>query len=320
MKPKDQIKNDFSDKFKALLGSIRNNEIDNCPPAELLYRFFNKELSGKEKKIFEDHLDLCPLCFSALEGLKTARETEKDETSIIENWSKIEKTLNEKFYSSLESIPMSEVETSKAPNRKKSFDVVRTKWSNFLDIFLTPKIMAYAGSVAILLVIVFYSIAYFNRSNYFYLAAIEPEKQTTLRAETTTSSTLTEGLKLFADGKYKIAIEKFDTFLINNPDSYTANFYLGLSFLNISKAGLPGLPYKFDRQKVNKGVKYLEVALSNAGENQFYQEDCYWFLGKAYLMIGEVDNAKIQFNKILNLGKINLMRKEEAREMVSVLK
>ena len=66
-------------------------------------------------------------------------------------------------------------------------------------------------------------------------------------------------------------------------------------------------------------IKYLEKAFLLSRENQFYQEDCYWFLGKAYLMIEDVDNAKIQFTNILNLDKINLMRKENAREMLSAL-
>ena len=128
-----------------------------------------------------------------------------------------------------------------------------------------------------------------------------------------------EKLQKLCHGKYKKAIEKFDIFLKDNPDNYTTNYYLGLSFLNIAKAGLPGLPFKFDRLKVNKGIKYLEKAFLLSRENQFYQEDCYWFLGKAYLMIEDVDNAKIQFTNILNLDKINLMRKENAREMLSAL-
>ena len=214
----------------------------------------------------------------------------------------------------------SDGKTAKVLRWKKYFKILMEKWFHLFDIFLAPRIIAYAGSVAILLVISLYSITYFSRSNYFYLTEIEPERQITLRTETTASSALTEGLELFADGKYKKAIEEFDTFLKNNPDNYSANYYLGLSFLNTSKEGLPGLPYKFDRQKVNKGIKYLKKALLLSRDNQFYQEDCYWFLGKAYLMIKKSDKAKIQFNKILNLDKINLMRKEDVREMLSVLK
>ncbi|MBC8182758.1 hypothetical protein H8E88_16780 [candidate division KSB1 bacterium] len=316
-KAKGQVKNDFSDKLKKQLKSIRNNEIDNCPQAEVLYRYFNKELPGKEKKIFEDHLDLCPLCFSTLDSLKTAGKKKMEKTSLNKNWSDIEKELDEKFYSSLDSISISEVETTKAPYWKKYFEILRGKLFNFSDIFLTPRIIAYAGSVAVLLIISLYSIAYFNRSDFYYLSEIKPEQQAVLRSGE--SKFLTNGLELFADGKYKQAIADFDSFVQKNQANYPANYYLGLCYLNISKTGLPGMPYKYDTSMVKNGIKYLEVALTNAGENQFYQEDCYWYLGKAYLMIGEVDKAKMQFNKILNLDKINLMRKEDAREMVSLL-
>jgi len=318
MKPKNQIKNNFSEKFKTQLKSIRNNEIDNCPQTEILYRYFNKELSGKEKIIFEDHLNFCPLCFSALESLKAIGDAKMQETPIIENWSAIEKRLDEKFYSSLDSISVSEVETAKVFYWKRYFEILRDKWSSFLDIFLAPRIIAYAGSVTILLVIGLYSIAYFNRSDFYYLSEIKPEQQVVLRSGANTF--LENGLELFADGKYKHAITEFDFFEQKNQTNYTVNYYLGLCYLNMSKTGLPGLPYKYDTSKVKIGIKYLEVALSIAGENQFYQEDCYWFLGKAYLMIEEVDKAKIQFNKILNLDKINLMRKKDAQKMLIKLK
>ena len=241
-----------------------------------------------------------------------------EKKSLIKNWNDIEKELDDKFYSALDSISISGVESTGIPQWKKYFKLIQKSWLRFLDSFLTPKVLALAGSLAILLVISIYSIAYINRSDLFYLAELETEKQVSLRTEAGTSS-LTEGLQSFDDGKYKTAIEKFQFYLQKNPENYSANFYIGLCFLNISKTGLPGLAYKYNESEVKKGITYLNSALSFVNENQYYQEDCYWYLGKAYLMIEDVHNAKLQFNKIINLGRINSLREEKAREMISVL-
>ena len=226
--------------------------------------------------------------------------------------------MDEKVYASLESISTTAPETATTPHWKKYFETLRESWIKFSNSFLAPKVLAYAGSVAILLVIGLYSITYFSRSDFYYLAEIKTEKQVSLRTETVSSS-LTESLTFFDDGNYKKAVEKFESLLEKSPGNYSANYYLGLCYLNISKTGLPGLAYKYDRYEVKDGIKYLEAALTSAGENQFYQEDCYWYLGKAYLMIEDVDKAKLKFRKILNLEKMNLLRKEEARVMLSVL-
>ena len=319
MKPKTYIDNEFSGNFKDHLKSLGNNKSDICPPAGHLFRYFNNELSGKQQRRINDHLNFCPLCNSALESLKTTHDTKIEEKQFLENWDDNKNQLDEKFYSSLDSISITASETTTVPYGEKYFKLLRENWHIFSESFLAPRVLAYAGSVAIFLLIGLYSIAYFNRSDFYYLAEIKTEKQISLRTETVASS-LTEGMNFFDKKNYKKATEKFKSFLKNNPDNYSVNFYMGLCYLGISKSGLPGLAYKYDRSEVKDGIKYLETALSFASENQFYQEDCYWYLGKAYLMIDDIEIAKMQFSKIEKLNKINLMRKNDAQKMLSKLK
>jgi tetratricopeptide (TPR) repeat protein len=317
MRPKTEKNKDFSDKFRQQLKNLRNREIDNCPQAESLSRYFNNDLSNKENKLFEDHLNFCPICSYALEKLKITGEIEKNGHPKI--WNDVEKQLDEKFYSSLDSISFTPSETAVAPQWHKYFEILQENWNKFLEIFSRPKVLAYAGSFVMLLIISLYSVTYFGRSDIFYLAEIEIEQSFSLR-DRTVSSAFADGLKFFKDGKYKNAIEKFTFSLQDHPTHYSANLYNGLCYLSISKRGLPGLAYKYDTSKVKQALKFLETALLLANENQFYQEDCYWYLGKAYLMIKDIDNAKTQFDKILHIDKMNLMRKQDAREILSMLK
>lgn len=83
-----------------------------------------------------------------------------------------------------------------------------------------------------------------------------------------------------------------------------------------ARVELLGVPYRFDRKKVRQGIKYLENALSLAGDNAFYQEDCLWYLGKAYLMLGDLEKARQHFEQIVNLPQPNLLRRNDARSMV----
>ena len=170
MKFKNKFDKEHPDDFKGRLKNIGNSRIENCPPAEQLCCFFKEELSGRQKKNIEDHLDFCPLCGAALESLKTAKTSDTEQNYSPENWAKEEKKLDETFYSSFESISIKEKETTKVANLKKYCKILSDKWFSFIDTFLAPKIIVYAGSLTILLVISIYSVAYLGRSDFYSLA------------------------------------------------------------------------------------------------------------------------------------------------------
>lgn len=312
----DNEEREFLDVYGKHLSDLKNKEIETCPPPEFLNRYHNGELSRKEVRAIEGHIDLCPLCLRALESLQKAEETEFKEVVLPENWQEIERVIDQDFYSYLESVPPPEKQTIEVPAWKKYLNLMWLKTQYFWNLLLAPPKWAYAGSLVLLVIVSIYSYAYFSRGEYFHLAQIVPETQRVLRSETTVSTDLTAGLGLFGEGKYGRAITKLKSYLKENPNLYIANYYLGLSYLLNSEIRLPGLPYKYDDFEVGEGIKYLESALRLSEENQFYQEDCLWYLGKAYLMIGEMEKAKEQFSKIVKLSQPNLMRMNEAQEMV----
>jgi tetratricopeptide (TPR) repeat protein len=308
----------FEQAFGQRLAEMRKKSPDDCPTAEVLARYFQDELSRTEREAVEDHIDLCPVCLEAVVQLREAERQPAKESAQPVDWAEIEKALDRDFYSRLESASgpperRAEIIDRREQRRVSLAEQLRSAWAQLL---WRPQGLAYAGVAALLVVASLYTYAYLSRGPYFQLARIEQEHVSPVRAAADAPEDFREGLQLFRDGDYEAAIARLEGYVEAAPSSFPANYYLGLSHLYEAPAGLPAFPYKFDQQHVDQAILYLQKALALAQDNQFYQEDCYWYLGKAYLMKGDLERAREQFRNILTLTRPNLMRKGQAREMI----
>lgn len=312
--------NQHIDQYKYYFKHMQYKNTKHCPHAGLLQKYIYDNLSKRKAKKIEKHLNFCPFCLEAVQSLLSSQEMKQQRPESIKNWNKIEKKLDHTFYTALESLKSNKQESQETSYKKSHFDIIKRKWQEFINTMNPGKVLAYTGSMAVILILCIYTIAFFSRSDNFYLAEIEPEQQSTLRTGFETESLLAKGMQSFNQKNYTAAIEQFNNFLKENTDNYTANYYTGLSSLLIAKKGLPGLSYTYDQTKVNKGIIFLNQALQNAGENKYYLEDCYWYLGKAYLMAEDIPKSREFFGKILQLPHPNLMRKNDAQQILAALK
>jgi tetratricopeptide (TPR) repeat protein len=301
--------------FGSHLDALRNNDPDQCPSTELLVSYQKKELTGKTRITIEDHIILCPFCLEALEALSATEKAEIENEILPDNWRVIEKEIDEKFYSYLPNITPVQKRTTFLTEMK---NILAELWQSISEVILPPKRLVYAGAVAVLAILSIYSYAYFSRDKYFSLARIEPEQRVHMRGEAINSA-LTEGLEQYSQEKYDESIAQLENYLETNPDNYTANYYLGLSHLAKAELKLLGLAYKFDNSETEKGITSLSRATQLSGDNLYYQADCYWYLGKAYLMMGAREKAKQQFLNITLLNQPHLVIKDKAEEMIKNL-
>ena len=132
------------------------------------------------------------------------------------------------------------------------------------------------------------------------MAQIQTDEPVTLRTAIHQGD-FAEGLNHYQGGRFKLAREQFMVAIENNPQDYFANYYAALTFLHEAERTLIGVGYEFDPDKVDSGIKYLKNALALAADNEFYQQDCLWFLGKAFLMKGNLEEAQKGFEQILEL-------------------
>jgi|GEM_PF-3747806 tetratricopeptide (TPR) repeat protein len=307
----------YMEQFGAAFQKIRQNIEAECPEAEDLQLYLAAKLSGKKRRALARHLDLCPVCFEVFQRLKEAEESSHD-TEIAAAWRQAEKDLDARIYPWLQ-----QTATQHPGLAKRIWLTVRAAFS-----FVTQPLRwkppmvrraAYAGIMLAGLLAIVYGYAFFSRPPYLALARIEPEKLGAIRSAGIETDVLREGLQLLDSGHYSEAIQKLQIYLNTHPDHFQASFSLGIAYLLDARQQLPGLLYGFSSEKVKNGITWLNRAMEQAGENDFYLEDCLWYLGKAYLMLNEPQRARSYFAKILEIRRPNLMRKAAAREMLARL-
>jgi tetratricopeptide (TPR) repeat protein len=254
-----------------------------------------------------------------LEALRRAEESAPEHEKIPLDWPSVEKALDKRVYTSLGQAAVQDGERRSAPDQKTvRHPAGRTRRTFWADIF-KPRHLVYAGALAVTGVLILYSYVYLARGPYFSMARTTPERLGRLRSEVTLSD-FTEGLNRYEQGKYNQAVVLLDRAVRTHPADYVARYYLGLSRLAAAEKRLPGLPYRFDATEVEKGIFNLQKALLLARDNAYYQEDCLWYLGKAFLMRGDKGRARDEFNAILRLQTSPLSRREEAEKMISALR
>ena len=308
---------DFLKSYRALFRELKNADNSNCPPAEQLQRYVNGELSRREARAMEDHLNTCSFCQTALQRLKAQEMEEARAMETEQDWAEIEKDLDEKFYTSLKSANFGTPQKETLPGNWSH--LIYRKWRDLRTFLTPPRVLAVAGSLVLVFFLGLYSVAYLSRPAYFNLAEIYQEKPVVLRSQAA-SSPLTKGLLFFGQKNYGESIAKLMPYLDAHPDNYSAAYYLGLSYLLDARKGLPGMAYGFKKSEVKQGIDYLQKALALSGKNNFYREDCHWYLGKAFLMLGDKTQAIRNFTAITALQPSNLMRKQAAQKMIFKLK
>ena len=99
---------------------------------------------------------------------------------------------------------------------------------------------------------------------------------------------------------YESAIRFLKIYISETSDLYTKNYaryLIGYAYLKSVKIS------NNNKEKINKdsnvrnGLQYLNLVLEHTN-NEGLKEDALWYLGKAYLLLDEVTQAKIYFNKV----------------------
>ena len=306
---------DFLKKYGRILQAIKSQIQKECPEADVLIRYFKSELGEQKQAEVAQHLEMCPVCMQALQGLA---EVEKagEEIELPRKWDEIARKMDARVYAYLESLKTPVL--TREPDKRKGIrilDKLRNFWGS-ADIFVLARRLAYLGLALSLGLGVLYAYALLSRPDDFSLAQIAAESRMVVRGEGIKSEMLQLGMQAFAQGKYENAVEHLGRYLTNHPNHFQANYTMGLAYLLDARVELLGVGYRFDSQKVRRGIEYLEKALSLAGDNAFYREDCLWYLGKASLMLGDRQQAQHYFEQIINLPQPNLLRKEAARKIV----
>ena len=92
---------------------------------------------------------------------------------------------------------------------------------------------------------------------------------------TTSDYEFYRGMVDYKQGKYELAIERWNPLLMQKPENDTLNFYLGVSYLA--------------QEKNEEAIEYLSKAVNNP--NSIFINESWYYLGLIYLDKGNTDDA-----------------------------
>lgn len=309
----DKDKSDAMGRYKKQFHELKSRLAAQCPSSDKLVSYANDELDESAVQALQNHLDLCPVCLQAVQALQNADAA--TESSTVPNWPDVEAEMDAKVYAHLETLSTGKTAIDKA---KPEMGIL-SRLKSLLRGLFPPAAPLYAAAAFALLMVSVYGYAFFSRPATFAMAQIQLPPTTQLRGGTEQIGMFQEGMTRFRKQDFQLAIENFTAFLEENPNDYSANFYLGLSYLATAKIRLLGMPYRFDAQKVEKGAEYLRKALDLSAENPFYTEDCLWYLSKARLMLNDVRAARRLLQQLVALPHPGLTRREAAKRVLGTL-
>lgn len=262
-------------------------------------------------------MDICPACLTAYERLMSIEE-KQTESQYASFWSTAEEKVDEKVYSFLKDFQMIPSEVGKK-HTHRSFHDLWTGLLWILNALFRPRRIIMVGFVSMVVFCCTYGIAYISRPAYFKLAELDKLIEAGMRSAGSNSNDFSAGMDLFYNKQYRKAIERLEPYINENPNDLAALHFIGLSYLFDAKIRWLGLGYAFNGEKVEKAISYFEKSLPLCRKNRFYEEDCRWYLGKAYLMQGKPTKAYDQFQAIVRMNYPDLMRKKESEHMIQHL-
>ncbi|MBT8386055.1 MAG: hypothetical protein KJO12_01470 [Ignavibacteria bacterium] len=112
-----------------------------------------------------------------------------------------------------------------------------------------------------------------------------------------TSVTFQKGLDAVQKGNYNEAINLFEKDIEDHSHQssiFYAHFITGLTYLKSAESSFLGLFQSFDNEKVNHAIVNLRIAIgkNSSGNYDNLNLDAHYYLGRAYLLLGEIEIAK----------------------------
>jgi tetratricopeptide (TPR) repeat protein len=248
---------------------------------QYIYDYFLKALSETDMERFEVHLIQCQRCQQELTRLDQAFQIMR---------------LDQAYYR----------------------EVVGPKVIPLKRLNLRRQLVRYAIAAIILITIGCSLFSYFMQPAYFGLARLTAETTLlTLKGESGQGEFET-ALQQFRQKDYVDAISGFKKFLVTQPRHYQTHYFLGLANLAAGETNILWY-HRFSTTRTQEGIFYLQHAYELAGDNLFYQEACLWLLGKAWLRLGDREQARLTWQKLLELPSPDLVYREQVAEMLEKL-
>lgn len=264
------------------------------PMDEKIHDYLADALSREESKAFEMHLFGCPSCRQRLQRLQHAFDIMRENKAFFEA----------KF---AESSVLEGEEARQDQSTQPRRATQKKRWP------------LYSMAAGLALLVGLLSWLYFlsPRPTHYDLAMLGDETRIPVFKSNNGENGFARGLREMQTGQYLQAIHTIEAYIKTHPDHYQAHYYAGLAYLTAGEQSSWGRPH-FSESNARQSLQYLQTALMLAGDNPYYQEDCLWLMGKAWLRLGNVENARAVWQEILILPP-QATKKEKVKKALQAL-
>lgn len=165
------------------------------------------------------------------------------------------------------------------------------------------KVIPVYGTSFVLLFMLLWISPFFRGGDYFDNQLLLIEKQE-LRFTTRNSATkvLNEGFDAFNKGDYQKSIANLEQFIDQSSNDSSSVAYAheisGIAYLFESKEAIFGRFKKYDPIYLDRGIEHLQQVIKLT-ENRRLSENAFWYIGKAFLLKKEIDQAAVSFKSVL---------------------
>ncbi|UCH88001.1 MAG: zf-HC2 domain-containing protein [Thermoplasmata archaeon] len=302
--------------YQTIMVSLKQHLDDHVIDVELLERYSiylaardepdydGRKLTASEIAEIREHLSDCPRCQKKVDQLSLDYQ---DIVTCLEDTELASLTLADEAH-------RPSLSDQAAEFLRKATDALK-------DLFTlsTPRLYPIAvGAVAVLLILIWFGPFFRGSDNpYAHLMTFEHERIFSVTRGNLPQS-LNQGIYNFQQGNYKQAILDLEQFIPENSNEILlsqAHLAAGIAYLHEAQSDFLGRFHKIDTNLVDSGIQHLR-AVTDLTDNLRVKEDAFWFIGNAYLLKQDANQAKGAFEKVIEQ---NGQRFKSAQELIREL-
>ena len=212
---------------------------------------------------------------------------------------------------------------NKTVSREVSQNKVHYNRSSFIPNFFKQSGLRYAFATLIILIVGY--VGLFSLST-----ALTPYYEKNIFASNEDDSYLTrgrtsvlfqQGLNSIENGDYENAIDFLNKDIFENKNDksiFYSHYIIGITYLKAAESDFIGLFKSFDKQDVELAISNLRESIdkNDTGDYENLKLDCYYFIGRAYLLMNDKDSATSSLQKVITgKGKFAGESKELIEQM-----
>ncbi len=194
---------------------------------------------------------------------------------------------------------------SKRFSIKSSSAITKTS-TRIFSIFTTQPVFRYAFASALFIGIIYLGLfAVSAVSTPDYIIQLSKDQHEFYITRGRTSLLFQKGLDGIENKDWEQAIGYLKEDIAIHPDErsiFYSHYVLGLTYLNASGSDFLGLFKSFDKEKVHLAINSLNNSIENnkSGNFENINLDAHYYLGTAYLLLGDFNNAYSNLHGVIN--------------------